>query len=87
MLVNATDIKHDKESTTILQVCELLMDEKQQILNPEFDYKWFSKEELKNSNVIIQSDKIMINEFYYNKTNNYLKVDCYKDKDGNYFWN
>lgn len=86
LLGTATEIIHDKESTTILQVCELLMDEKQQIVNPEFEYKWFSKEELENSNVIIKSDKIMINEFYYNKTNNYLKLDCYKDKEGNYFW-
>lgn len=86
LLGTATEIIHDKESTTILQVCELLMDEKQQIVNPEFEYKWFSKEELENSNVIIKSDKIMINEFYFNKTNNYLKLDCYKDKEGNYFW-
>ena len=81
-----TEIMHDKESTTILQICELVMDENQEILNPEFEYKWFSKEEFKNSNCIIESDKIMINEFYYGKTNNYLKLDCYKDKEGNYFW-
>lgn len=86
LLGTATEIMHDKESTTILQICELVMDENQEILNPEFEYKWFSKEEFKNSNCIIQSDKIMINEFYYGKTNNYLKLDCYKDKEGNYFW-
>lgn len=57
LLGTATEIIHDKESTTILQVCELLVDEKQQIVNPEFEYKWFSKEELENSNVIIESDK------------------------------
>ena len=49
LLGTATEIMHDKESTTILQICELVMDENQEILNPEFEYKWFSKEEFKNS--------------------------------------
>lgn len=82
----ATEIMHDKNSTSIISCCELLMDEKQEITTPEFEYKWFSKEELINSNTIIESDKIMINEFYYKKQKNYLKFDCNKDEKGKYFW-
>ena len=62
------------------------MDEKQQVLHPEFQYKWFSKEELMQSDDIIQSDKVMINNFYYQKKENYLKLDCDRDKEGKYFW-
>lgn len=86
LLGTATEIMHDKNSTSILYCCELLMDEKQEISNPEFEYKWFSKEELANSNSIIESDKVMIDTFYYNKEKNYLKLDCDKDENGKYFW-
>lgn len=87
LLGTATEIMHDKNSTTILYCCELLMDENQEISNPEFEYKWFSKHELIDSNSIIESDKIMIKSFYNNKEANYIKLDCYRDEDGKYFWN
>lgn len=86
LLGTATEIMHDQDSTTILYCCELLMDENQEILNPEFEYKWFSKEELFDSNLIVESDKIMIQEFYYGKEKNYLKLDCYREENGKYFW-
>ncbi len=87
LLGTATEIMHDKNSTTILYCCELLMDINQKILNPEFEYKWFSKQELIDSNSIIESDKIMIKSFYKNKEANYIKLDCYRDEEGKYFWN
>ena len=87
LLGTATEIMHDKNSTTILYCCELLMDINQQISNPEFEYKWFSKQELINSDSIIESDKIMIDNFYKNKESNYIKLDCYRDEAGKYFWN
>lgn len=86
LLGTATEIMHDKNSTTILYCCELLMDTKQKVSNPEFKYKWFSKEELMESNSIIESDKIMIETFYNNKESSYIKLDCYKDKNGKYLW-
>ena len=86
LLGTATEIMHDKNSTTILYCCELLMDINQKISNPEFEYKWFSKKELINSNSIIESDKIMIKSFYNNKEANYIKLDCYRDEEGKYFW-
>lgn len=82
----ATEIMHDKNSTSILYCCELIMDDNQQISNPEFEYKWFTKEELINSDIIIESDKVMIENFYYNNKTNYLKLDCYRDENGKYFW-
>lgn len=82
----ATEIMNDKNSTTILYCCELLMDINQEISNPEFEYKWFSKQELINSNSIIESDKTMIKSFYSNKETNYIKLDCYRDEKGKYFW-
>lgn len=82
----ATEIMHDRNSTSILNCCELIMDNNQKISNPEFEYKWFTKEELSNSNLIIESDKVMIENFYYNNKTNYLKLDCYRDKEGKYFW-
>ena len=82
----STEIMHDINSTSLLYCCELLMSENQDISNPEFEYKWFSKDELSNCKEIIDSDKVMINTFLYNKTTNYLKLDCYRDKDGKYFW-
>lgn len=86
LLGTATEIMHDKNSTTLLYCCELLMDKNMTIVNPEFEYKWFSKQELINSNLIIESDKIMVNTFYYNKDANYIKLDCYQNEDGKYFW-
>lgn len=86
LLGTATEIMHDKKATSILYCCELEMDEKQQVSHPEFQYKWFSKEELMQSDDIIQSDKVMINNFYYQKKENYLKLDCDRDKEGKYFW-
>lgn len=86
LLGTATEIMHDKNSTTLLYCCELLMDFQQAIINPEFQYKWFSKEELFESNSIIESDKMMISNFYYNMEKNYLKLDCDRDENGQYFW-
>lgn len=86
LLGTATEIMHDINSTSILNCCELIMDNNQKISNPEFEYKWFTKEELSNSNLIIESDKVMIENFYYNNKTNYLKLDCYRDKEGKYFW-
>lgn len=86
LLGTATEIMHDKNSTSILYCCELLMDINQKILNPEFEYKWFSKDELIKSNSIIESDKIMIKNFYNDKKTNYIKLDCYRDENGIYFW-
>lgn len=86
LLGSATEIMHDKNSTTLLYCCELLMDINQKISNPEFEYRWFSKQELINSNSIIESDKIMIKSFYNKKEANYIKLDCYRRKDGKYFW-
>ena len=86
LLGTVTEIMHDKNSTTILYCCELLMDKNQKISNPEFEYEWFSKQELVNSNSIIESDKIMIKSFYNNRESNYIKLDCYTDEAGKYFW-
>ncbi len=86
LLGTATEIMHDKNSTTILYCCELLMDVNQKITNPEFEYKWFSKQELINTDSIIESDKIMIKTFYNDKDSNYIKLDCYRDENGKYFW-
>lgn len=86
LLGTATEIMHDKSLTTILYCCELLIDTNQEISNPEFKYKWFSREDIIKSNSIISSDKVMINNFYYNKNMNYIKLDCYRDENGKYFW-
>lgn len=86
LLGTATEIMHDNNLTSVLHCCELSMDMEQKISNPEFEYKWFSKEELIKSDSIIESDKVMINEFYYNKKKNYLKLDCDKNENGEYFW-
>ena len=86
LLGTVTEIMHDKNSTTILYCCELLMDKNQKISNPEFEYEWFSKQELINSISIIESDKIMIKNFYNNKGVDYIKLDCYRDENGKYFW-
>lgn len=82
----STEIMHDKNSTSLLYVCLLSMNDDDEIINPEFEYKWFSKDEILNSDDIIQSDKIFIDEFYFKRTKNYLKLDCYKDDNGNYYW-
>ena len=44
------------------------------------------QEELMESDLIIESDKVMINNFYYKEGKNYLKLDCDKDENGKYFW-
>ena len=86
LLGTATEIMHDKEETSFLYCCELKMDAKQKIENPEFQYKCFSKEELKASKEIIESDKMMVESFYLKENINYMKLDCYRDGTGNYNW-
>lgn len=86
LLGTATEIMHDKEATTMLYCCEMLMDMKQKVTNPEFEYKWFSKEELIYSEDIIESDKVMAQKFFYERQENYLKLDCYRDESGKYYW-
>lgn len=82
----ATEIMHDKNSTSIIYVCSLILEEDEIIQNSEFRYKWFSLEEILNSDEIIESDKVFIEKFYINKSDEYLKLDCYKDNNGNYYW-
>lgn len=82
----ATEVMYDNNKTVILYCCELQMDEKQEIKNPEFEYKWFSKEEFMEADTIIESDRKMIEKFYFNPKKNYLKFDCYQDKTGKYYW-
>lgn len=82
----ATEIMHDKESTSMLYCCEMIMDTNQNITNPEFEWKWFSKEELIHSKDIVESDKVMAEKFFYERKENYLKLDCYRDENGIYYW-
>lgn len=86
MIGLATEIMHDKNSTSIIYVCSLTLERNELIRNPEFRYRWFSIDELLKSRDIIESDKIFIEKFYVNKSKEYLKLDCYKDNNGNYYW-
>lgn len=70
----------------MLYCCEMKMDVNQEINNPEFQYQWFSKEELISSNEIVESDQLMIKKFFYERNENYLKLDCYRDEQGQYYW-
>ena len=82
----STEIMHDKNSTSLLYICLLNIYNDEEIKNPEFNYKWFDKNEIMNSNNIIESDKKFIEEFYIKKGLNYLKMDCYRDAEGKYYW-
>lgn len=82
----STEIMHDKNCTSLLYVCHLTMNDEDEIKNPEFKYKWFSQEEIINSNNIVESDKMFIEEFYIKRSKNYLKLDCYRDINGEYYW-
>lgn len=82
----STEIMHDKNCTSLLYVCHLAMNDEEKIKNTEFKYKWFSKDEIINSTNIVESDKMFIEEFYINKSKNYLKLDCYRDDKGEYYW-
>ncbi len=82
----ATEIMHDKGETSFLYCCELKMDVNQEIENPEFEYQWFSKEELKSSKKIVESDKRMIENFYLKEDINYMRLDCYREDSGEYSW-
>ncbi len=86
LIGTATEIMHDKEATTMLYCCEMLMNDMQEVTNSEFEYRWFSKEELINSQNIVESDKVMAQKFFYEKKENYLKLDCYRDENGKYYW-
>lgn len=86
MLGIATEIMHDKNSTSLLYICHLTMDNEDEIKNAEFKYKWFSKDEISDATNIIESDKMFIQEFYIDRTKNYLKLDCYRDSNGEYYW-
>lgn len=71
---------------SLLYICHLTMSDEDTIKNAEFKYKWFSKDEIMNSNNIVESDKMFIEEFYIKRSKNYLKLDCYINSDGEYYW-
>ena len=37
-------------------------------------------------NSLIESDKKFIEEFYIKRNKNYLKMDCYRKENGEYYW-
>lgn len=82
----STEIMHDKEKTSMLYICQLEMNPADKITNPEFEYKFFSKDEIINSDNIVKSDKLFIKTFYIDKSTTYLPLDCYKDDNGRYYW-
>lgn len=82
----STEIMHDKEKTSMLYICLLEMNPTDKITNPEFEYKFFSKDEIINSDNIVKSDKLFIKTFYIDKSTTYLPLDCYKDDNGIYYW-
>ena len=82
----STEIMHDKEKTSMLYICLLHMYPAHKITNPEFEYKFFSKHEIINSDNIVKSDKLFIKTFYIDKSTTYLPLDCYKDDNGRYYW-
>lgn len=82
----STEIMHDKNCTSLLYICHLAINNKDEIKNTEFKYKWFSKDEIINFTNIVESDKMFIEEFYIKKSKNYLKLDCYRDNNGEYYW-
>ena len=82
----STELMHDKENTSMLDICLLEMNTADKIANPEFEYKFFSKDEIINSNNIVNSDKLFIKTFYIDKSTTYLPLDCYKDDNGRYYW-
>ena len=82
----SSEIMHDKNSTSLLYIFLLNMDNSVEIENPEFRYKWFSKEDIEKATDIIESDKKFIEEFYIKRNKNYLKMDCYRKENGEYYW-
>ena len=66
----SSEIMHDKNSTSLLYICLLNMDNSVEIENPEFRYKWFSKEDIEKATDIIESDKKFIEEFYIKRNKN-----------------
>ena len=81
-----TEIMHDKNSTSLIYVCLLKIDNDDVIKNAEFKYKWFSKQDIIDADNIIGSDKVFIEKFYIKNNENYLKIDCYRNDSGEYFW-
>ncbi len=86
MLGFCTEIMHDKQATSLIYVCLLKIDNDEIISNTEFKYKWFTKKEIIDCKNIIESDKVFINKFYIDKNENYLKMDCYRNENGDYYW-
>lgn len=86
LLGTATEIMHDKNSTSMLYICLLNMENENLISTPEFETKWFSIDEIKKATNIVESDKMFIEQFYFHDDKNYLKLDCYRDDMGNYYW-
>jgi len=81
IVVTTAEISAIRDADRIIGLLEA-----SEIKNPEFNYKWFDKNEIMNSNNIIESDKKFIEEFYIKKGLNYLKMDCYRDAEGKYYW-
>ena len=86
LLGTATEIMHDSHITNLLHICLLTIENQESISAPEFQIKWLSIDEIKKANNIVQSDKVFIEQFYFQHDKNYLKLDCYQDNIGNYYW-
>ncbi len=76
---------HDTGSTSMLYCCKLKNSDIRKY-EGELTSKWFDIEELLTSKEVIESDLLFIKEFYKEKNNNYLKLDCYRDDNGKYYW-
>ena len=59
----STEIMHDKEKTSMLYICQLEMNPADKITNPEFEYKFFSKDEIINSNNIVKVINYLLKHF------------------------
>ncbi len=81
----STEIMHDTGSTSMLYCCKLKNSDIRKYKG-ELTSKWFDIEELPTSKEVIESDLLFIKEFYKEKNNNYLKLDCYRDDNGKYYW-
>lgn len=84
-------------TSTVLYCCLVELEDNLSIINynskeswfsksEKLELKWFDEEELNSRNDIVGSDLDFIKHFYFLKDVNYLRVDCRRDKQGQYVW-
>lgn len=82
----AAEIVHRADSTesTLLFLCKLNVVDGTILKSSSLG--WLDMTSQNSVNAVVYSDRLFLDKFYFNENCMYLKLDCYLQPDGSYYW-